>query len=139
MCNELKPHVDKWLLLTNPTVLPDTLIKDQVPILLCDPIMLFLTIILNNPNRLHRLTYQTIVNAYFNLVYIQNIIKEMMIKSLKPIIENKCETELTTIDDYQSFIYKRLTPKFFEEYDSKYEKLLVSMIFQIMNNNKFFF
>ena len=128
VCSETKTHVNKWIWLTNPTSLPDVESNEKVPILICDPTMIFLSIILNNPNRLHRLTYQTIVNSYFNLVFIQSVIKEMMLNcKFKLPTANNYTNEFSKIDDYKIFILKKLNIQFFEKYDKKYEKWLVSI------------
>jgi hypothetical protein len=126
VCSENKTHVNQWLWLTSPVSLREIETKEKVPTLICDPTMIFLLIILNNPNRLHRLTYQTIVNSYFNLVYIQSIIKEMMInyKNESP-TDNNNANEFSNIDDYKVFIMKKLSTQFFKKYDGKYEKCLV--------------
>jgi hypothetical protein len=98
--------------------------------------MIFLTIILNNPNRLHRLTYQTIVNSIFNLVYIQSILKLILISSDFSSFKNNSEIDFSNIEDYMSFIFRHLGFEFLSKDQIKLKELLVRLVIKMKKIEK---
>jgi len=84
MCHEFKPHVKQWLMLVNPNLYNDVkeiLPKESqpdakltVPVLLRDPLAVFLLLIVNLPQKLEKPIFTCLVSTVFNLVYTQAII-----------------------------------------------------------------
>lgn len=84
MCHEFKPHVKQWLMLVDPNLYNDVKQvlpkesqleeKSTVPLLLRDPLALFLLLIVNLPLKLDKSIFTCLVSSVFNLVYVQGII-----------------------------------------------------------------
>ena len=84
-----------------------------MPILLRDSSAIFLLIILNWPQQIHRDTYRRIVNTIFTFNYIQSLFKCILQTETDKIVEiikskKETTTNFKTFSDYSHFIADKL-------------------------------